>query len=265
MNADEEGVEVSAKTVEEAIDKALQELGLERDQVGIEILSAGKAGLLGLGGEDARVRVTPIVEGQAPTEEPPVEYEEEAPEAEVLVEEAPKAEVLVKDIHAPEVEQASQYLRDLLRFMGIEAEVSVRPVETPGDGLGRASAVLDVAGEDLGILIGRRGYTLAALQYLVNLMVTRKLSGQVLTSVDVERYKRRREESLRNLSLRMADRVKQTGRSITLEPMPAAERRIVHLALANDPQVITSSVGYGEARKVAISLRRSPPRPPSPG
>jgi len=251
MNAGEEGVEVSAKTADEAIEKALEELGLERDQVHIEILSTGKPGLLGLRSEDARVRITPITESRRRVEKPS-EYEEEAPEAEVQV----------KDIDAPEVEMASQYLGDLLRLMDIEAEVSVRPVETPGDGLGRASAVLDITGEDLGILIGRRGYTLSALQYLVNLMVTRKLNGQVLTSVDVERYKRRREESLHNLALRMADRVKQTGRSITLEPMPAAERRIVHLALADDPQVITSSIGYGEARKVGISLRRAPPRPP---
>ena len=244
MSGDEEGVEVGAKTVDEAIEKALAELGLEREQVRTQILSVGKAGLFGLRGEEARVRVIPLSQAEA---ESGVEYGEEASEAEVVV----------KDIQAAEVELASDYLRSLLAQMDIEAEVTVRPVETPGDGSGRASAVLDVTGDDLGILIGRRGSTMASLQYLVNVMVTHKLKGKVLVSVDVEHYKRRREESLRGLAERMAERVKETGRSITLEPMPAAERRIVHLALADDPEVVTSSLGYEESRKVAISLRDS--------
>lgn len=249
--AEEEDVEVSAKTVDEAIEKALAQLGRPRDQVRIQILAAGRPGLLGLGGEDARVRVMPLAEGETGVE-PPAELEQEVPEAAAIV----------KDVHAPEVERATDCLRKLLDLVGIDADISTRPPETPGDGLGRASAVLDIAGDDLGILIGRRGSTLAALQYLVNLMVNRQLKSQVLVNVDVERYKRRREESLRGLALRMADRVKQSGRPITLEPMPAAERRIVHLALANDPQVVTSSIGDGEARKVSISLRRRPPPPP---
>ena len=134
----------------------------------------------------------------------------------------------------------------------------MRAPETPGDGLGRASAVLDVEGEDLGLLIGRRGSTLAALQYLVNLMVSRQQGSPVLVSVDAEHYHRRREESLRGLAQRMADRVRQTGRPLTLEPMPAGERRIIHLALADDPGVTTGSVGDGDARKVVIQPRRSP-------
>ncbi len=247
MNADEADVEESAKTVDEAIEKALAQLGLARHQVRIQILSAGRPGLLGIGGEEARVRVTPL--SKTAGEEPQFEYEEE--EA--------AAAVVVRDTDAPEVALAAQHLQRLLELIGIDGEVSVRPPETPGDGVGRASAVLDVSGDDLGILIGRRGSTLAALQYLVNLMATRRLKEKVLVSVDVERYKRRREESLRGLALRMAERVKQTGRSVTLEPMPAAERRIVHLALARDTQVVTSSVGEGETRKVVISLRRRPP------
>ena len=254
MSSEEESVEVNAKSVDEAIDKALAQLGRQRHQVRIQILSVGKPGLFGIGGEEARVRVTPLPAGAEG--EPRLEYEAEVAEGAVVV----------KDIHAPEVEQAAQYLGRLLELMDVEAEVTVRPPETPGDGLGRSSAVLDISGEDLGILIGRRGSTLAALQYLVNLMVTRKLRSKVLVSVDVEHYKRRREESLRGLALRMAERVKQTGRTITLEPMPAAERRIVHLALADDPQVVTSSLGYDESRKVTISLRRRPPpaAPPPP-
>jgi len=234
-----ESVEVSAKTVDEAIDIALQELGLKRSQVSIEILTPGKPGLFGLGGEQARIRATALEEGLA---RPPREEEELFPEAEIEV----------KGLDSEEVQLAADYLRTLLDLMGVEAEVTVRAPETPADGLGRATAVLDIEGEDLGLLIGRRGTTLSALQYMVNVMVTRKLSSRVLVTVDVEHYHRRREESLRNLALRMADRVRQSRRPITLEPMPASERRIIHLALADSPHVQTLSVGQGEERKVVI-------------
>jgi spoIIIJ-associated protein len=242
---EKESVEVSGKTVDEAIDDALQELGLKRQQVEIEILTAGKPGLFGIGGEQARVRVTALEEGTArPAEEPQVV-------------EAEGQDVEIAEVESAEVDQAGEYLQELLALMEIDAEVSIRAPETPGDGLGRASAVLDVNGEDLGLLIGRRGTTLSAVQYMTNLMVSRKLGGRVLVTVDVEQYRRRREESLVGLARRMADRVRQTGRSITLEPMPAAERRIIHLALADESGVSTGSVGEGEGRKVIIHAPRS--------
>jgi len=244
-----ESVEVSAKTVDEAIDIALEELGLKRNQVDIEILTAGKPGLFGLGGEQARVRVTALEEGLA---RPMPSAEEEGLEGEAA------RPVEVTDIHSPEVELAAEHLRSILELAGIDAQISVRAPETPGDGLGRASAVLDIDGEDLGLLIGRRGSTLASLQYMVNLMLSRKTGGRVLVSVDAEHYRRRREESLEGLALRMADRVQQTGRPFTLEPMPAAERRIIHLTLAEDAEVVTGSVGFGEDRRVVIQPRRSP-------
>jgi spoIIIJ-associated protein len=115
--------------------------------------------------------------------------------------------------------------------------------------------VLDIDGEDLGLLIGRRGSSLAALQYLVNVMVTRRLGSRVLVTIDVEHYHRRREDSLRGLAHRMADRVRQSRRPVTLEPMPAAERRIIHLALSEDQYVMTASVGQGDERKVVIRPR----------
>jgi len=240
-----ESVEVSAKSVDEAIDIALEELGLRRQQVEIEILTSGKPGLLGIGGEPARVRVTALEEGTArPMAEPELE-----PEGQAAVE--------IKDLRSPEVDLAIECLTRLLELMEVECEVTLRAPETPGDGLGRASAVLDVDGDDLGLLIGRRGTTLSALQYMVNVMVNRKTGGRVLVNVDAEHYKRRREETLRGLARRMADRVRQTGRSVTLEPMPAAERRIVHLALAEEEPVTTGSVGEGESRKVVIYPRRS--------
>jgi len=238
-----EGVEATGRTLEEAIENALSQLGLSRDQVHIEVISPGRPGILGIGAEEARVRVVPLEAYTPPGEE-------EAEEG-----------VVVKDPSAPEVAKAVEYLQDILRLLGLRTRVTVRAPETPADGYGRSSAVLDVygeEGEDLGILIGRRGSTLAALQHIVNVMINRQFGTRVIVTVDVEGYKRRREESLRNLAHRLAEKVKQTGRAVTLEPMPPAERRIVHLALVDDPDVVTSSIGNGEARKVIISPRRRP-------
>ena len=226
-----EGVEASGKTVDEAIGKALEKLGLDETEVEIEILSMGRSGILGIGGDRARVLVRPKGGVAAP-----------APGA------APST--------GEDTETAVGILEHLLELMSVDASVRVRAPETPGDGLGLVRAVLDVSGEDLGILIGRRGDTLSSLQFLVNLIVSRKLKARTAFGIDVEGYRRRREESLRGLALRMADRVKSTGQSVTLEPMPPNERRIVHLALADDPNVITVSIGEGESRKVAITPRR---------
>jgi spoIIIJ-associated protein len=220
---DTETVEASGKTVDEAVDHALVDLGLERHEVTVEVLAEGRSGLFGIGGEPARVRVSRA--GQ------------EAPEGE-------------------EVSYATEVLLDLLRLAEVEAEVFIRAPETPGDGLGLAQAVLDVEGDDLGVLIGRRGTTLGSLQYLVNLIVSRRFKNTSPFTVDVGGYRRRREESLEALAFRMAERVRESGKTVVLEPMPASERRIVHLTLAKDPTVGTSSVGEGDMRKVAISIRR---------
>ncbi len=216
-------VEASGKTVDEATENALAELGRERHEVTIEVLTQGRPGLFGIGGEQARVRVSPV--------------SFELPEGD-------------------EISWAKQTLERLLELMQIDAEVTLRAAETPGDGVGRTKAVLDINGDDLGVLIGRRGTTMASLQYILNLMVSRRFGDAGPFHVDVEGYRRRREVWLRDLAFRMAERVRGTGRSITLEPMPANERRIVHLALSKDPTVGTASVGEGENRKVAISVRR---------
>ena len=134
------------------------------------------------------MRVTALVEGSAGR--PTRKKRERMPE-ELLGE-----RVEIKDLDAEEVQSAHAFLRELLVLMDIQADVDVREPETAADGLGRATAVLDVEGEDLGLLIGRRGSTLAALQYFVNVLVTRKLDSRVLVTVDVEHYHRRREETL---------------------------------------------------------------------
>ena len=230
------GVEASGKTVDEAIERALDELDATREDIEFEVLSEAKGGILGVGASDARVRVWRT--GQDP----------DAPEADQSTEDGE----FIED----DAEMAAQMLDHLLELMGIAADVSIRDAETPGDGLGMAKAVLDIEGDDLGLLIGRRGETLASLQYLLNLMAGRKLIEHATFTVDVEGYRRRREKQLNSLARRMADQVRRTRRPVTLEPMPPNERRIVHLTLAEDRDVETSSMGEGENRKVSISLKR---------
>jgi spoIIIJ-associated protein len=241
------GVEASGKNVEEAITKALAELGASRSDVTIDVISDARGGILGVGGHEARVRVT--LRPDAVVNKPPAATDA-TPAAEG--EEAAEGDEPLED----EAEFAAQMLDKLLEMMGISADVSIRDAETPGDGLGMAKAVLDVEGDDLGILIGRRGETLGSLQYLLNLMVARQLGEHMVFTVDVEGYRRRREKQLTSLAERMADQVRRTGRPVTLEPMPPQERRIIHITLANDRQVETSSLGEGEDRAVSITPRR---------
>jgi spoIIIJ-associated protein len=280
-----EGVEAEGRTVNEATDKALAELGLRRDQVSVEVLSEGRPRLLGFGGEPARVMVTPAAQAAPPAatataprapvraraaarprvEEAVVEaededYGEEGEEGEEEEQELPAAlrrtEGPVKAASAEEIEAGVSVLQELLRLMSVEAEVTSRDPETAGDGIGMIEAVFDVEGDDLGILIGRRGQTLASLQYVLNLIVAKKVKHRVSLGVDVDSYRRRREQALVTLARRMAERVRGTGRSVTLEPMPPNERRIVHLALSEDAAVMTVSIGEGDARKVAITPAR---------
>lgn len=160
------------------------------------------------------------------------------------------------DINAEEVDFAAGIVDDLLRILDITAEISIREPVTPGDGLGNALAVIDIMGDDLGLLIGRRGETLLSMQYLVNLIVGRRYPGRGGVTVDVEHYRHRREEQVIALARRMADRVKETGAPITLEPMTPAERRLVHIAFVDDEEIATNSVGEGDNRKVVISLKQ---------
>jgi len=211
-----ESVEVSAKTEEEAIAIALAELGLSRSEVEVVVVKKGKTGIFGFGSEEVRVRVTPL-------EQKPEGGEDVAGLAEGV-------------------------LQDILSLMKVPASVVLDK-----SGTGEVGNIpLDIKGEDLGILIGRRGETLSALQYLVNLIISRRLKSRVGVVVDVEGYRQRRYESLRSLARRLAEQVKSTGRSVTLEPMPPNERRIIHLELKDNPDVTTQSIGQGEERKIAI-------------
>lgn len=218
-----ESIEATGKNVDEAIENGLVDLDLERHEVAVEVLSEGRAGLFGIGGEPARVRLTPVTF--------------ETPEGD-------------------DIAFVEETLETIFEMLDVDASVEMRPPETPGDGVGLVRAVADVTGDDLGVLIGRRGSTMASLQYIVNLMVSRRFKDQAPFTIDVEGYRRRREDSLQDLAFRMAEEVRESGRPVTLEAMPAYERRIIHLALAKDPTVATASIGEGDARKVRISTQQ---------
>lgn len=209
--------EFSAKTVDQAIEKGLAELGATRDEVAIEIVREASRGLLGIGGEDALVRLTPHATDEAQMDD---------------------AAAL-----------AGKMLETLLDGMGVHARVE----SLPDDASDSPNAfVLNIIGDDLGILIGRRGETLRDLEYVMRLMVSQKTGKQAKLSVDVEGYRTRRERVLRELAKRMAERVESSRQPITLESMPPNERRIIHLTLREHPSVRTNSIGEGEHRRVMI-------------
>jgi spoIIIJ-associated protein len=242
MEKEREGrsVEASGKDVEEAIAQGLAELGKTRDEVEIEVLSEGSRGLFGLGAEEARVRISVV--GPQVVEE--------------VVERIEVGKEKVEKPAAPPPERDFQQiakgtLEILLGKMGIRAQVVIRQKADVEEGE-LPPVVLDIVGNDLGILIGRRGETLAALQYITRLIVSRKTRRWYPLVVDVEQYKVRRERSLRRLARRMAERVSLSQQPVALEAMPAYERRIVHMALRDHPTVATKSVGEGDQRKVTI-------------
>jgi len=257
-------VETSAADIEAAIDLGLQQLGVSRESVIVEILEEPSRGLLGIGARQARVRLTtaapprlaPAPEAAAPKEkksiQPAVEeadYEEIDSQA-VLTAIKPADEAELDD----DARVGLATLQELLAKMQITAQVTVyRAQTTEGE---QAPWVLQIRGRDLGVLIGRRGETLTALQYITRLIASRELQRRTNIILDVEGYKSRREEMLRRLAKRMADQAVQTGRTVVLEPMPPYERRIVHLALRDHPKVTTESIGEGDHRKVTIIPRR---------
>jgi spoIIIJ-associated protein len=208
-----EGIEIAAATVEQATEKAEAQLGLSRDQFEVEVIREGKSGILGVGGREALIRVTPLT----------------LPE---------------KDA----VKGVTGILDTLLGLLGVPGKVEVLSNELP--------LALDIKGDDLGILIGRRGQTLASLEYITKLVVVGRLRAWIPLTVDVGGYKKRRRDSVQRLALYLAEQVKSRRRAITMEPMPAAERRIVHLTLADDPDVTTHSIDEGEHRKVVILLKQ---------
>jgi spoIIIJ-associated protein len=274
----ERSVVVSGKTVEDAINNGLAMLGVRRDQVDVEIITEGSRGVLGFGAEHARVRLAVKVPAAPPVAETPpspppkregprfrerrpareprhAEEVRQVEEVSVAEEPRPAADVRETRIEpgegTPEA-VGQEVLDELLRLMGVRASVDTYLGEDLADEGQPAPIVLNITGEDLGILIGRRGETLRALQYLVRLMVSHRVKHWTNLVVDVESYLARRRNALESLANRVADQAIRSGRTQALEPMPPYERRLVHIALRKHPRVTTQSVGEGERRKVTI-------------
>ncbi|HZT07433.1 MAG TPA: RNA-binding cell elongation regulator Jag/EloR [Chloroflexota bacterium] len=238
-----ESIEVHGRTTEEAIRAALDRLGVTRDEVDIEVLSEGRSGVFGVGSQEARVRVTVVGEEYDYDEEEEDEFNREAPQ--------------VQDDDAQLARETLERMLDLLDFPNV---VTVRGIQQEN---GKATILLDVAGDDVGLIIGRHGETLSSLQFLLNACLGKRLPRDTRIVVDVEHYRERREQSLRAIAMRAADRARRERRPVTLQPMPPNERRIIHLALQSSRYVSTESTGEGPERRVVISPKQTfvPRRP----
>lgn len=237
-------IDVTGQTIEDAIDRGLVQLGLNRTEVIIEIIEEGSRGMLGMGARDALVRLTPLRDPGPRAAQNSSNNATPAQQQAILPTAADNNE---------EIAIARKVLKELLDCMGLECTIHVYQSASGEPGAEDNTWVLDIHGENLGNLIGRRGETLNALQYLMRLIVSRHIEQRATIVLDVEGYKLRREEALRKLAYRMADQAKKMGRTVTLEPMPPNERRIIHIALREDGHVVTESIGVGERRKVTIS------------
>ncbi len=249
-------LEMIAPTVEEAINKGLSELGLGRDEVEIEILDEGSRGIFGLGMRQARVRLTvktPTVEAESAISAAPTQSTQafEAEIAEAVEAEGEYAPGLAEEQDERILQVARETVSELLHKMHVRAHVTARFVETE-DPRHRQTVYVDISGKDLSILIGRQAERLNALQYIAALIISKEVGRMVGLIVDVQGYRQRREQQLRQLARRMAEQALRTGRRQVLEPMPANERRIIHMELRDHPQVTTESIGEEPRRKVTI-------------
>lgn len=282
MNNRKREYQAQGKTVDAAIEAGLAALGVPEEAVDVEIVDEGSRGLLGIGSRDAVVRLT-VKQKKEPTTPPPPPKPAPAKPVQVIEEAATEDEAQglgatavtpspapqppktpapspapgnaeglpIIEPDAEEAAVAKETLETLLEQMGVTATISL-DITKPDDLTGERINLLDVQGQDLRILIGPRGDTLNALQYITRLMVSHKLQQRTNFVIDVEGYRHRREAALSKLAERMAQKVLQRKRPISLEPMPPYERRVIHMTLRNNAGVYTQSVGEGRRRKVRI-------------
>jgi len=251
-------LEVIAPTVEEAIAQGLAELGLTADAVSVEVLDAGNKGLFGLGKPQVRVRlrVNPVgsvmdVQTESVTRsQPEPERVEIKPEPAPVKSSPPAEEIESQPEQDALLDRTESVVSKMLHLLDLQAQVSAHYGPTERDG--RRNIQVDIRGTDLSVLIGRRSETLSAFQYIASLIVGKEEQQFVQLTVDVEGYRDRREKQLVQMAKRMADQVSKSGRRQTLEPMPSAERRIIHIALRDHPDVKTESTGEEPYRKVMI-------------
>ena len=271
-------IEATGKTEEAAVQSALVQLGLDRDSVSVEVLERAKSGFLGFGSAPARVKVTYEAPDEAPVEEPkpvkkpaapkvapkpvPKPVPKPAPAAAPTKQTAPAAQEPAAPAPAPAGEEKPPaapaadlderiraFLSGLLAHMGVEAEVRIGPKE---DG----SVLVTLDGPKLGALIGHRGETLDAIQQLTNYTVNRGRTHRVRIHIDAENYRAKREDSLKRLATKVAAKVVKYRRNITLEPMNAYERHVIHETLQDYPDVITYSTGTEPNRRTVVAFSR---------
>jgi spoIIIJ-associated protein len=248
-------VEAEGNSIDEAIEHALKQLGVTRDKVDVDILANATRGIFGLGGKPARIRATlrTLNLDGARTNQSPVLRA--APVAESAAaaprhpgrptdEPTPARPEPVADVDAATLERARGVLAELVTLIGVEATV-----DAVRDGVGPR---LLINGDVSGVLIGRRGQTLDALEYIANRIVAREDDNAGRVIVDSQNYRERRRQSLEELALRLAERVRRRGKTVTLNPMSPRDRRIVHLALQNERALTTRSAGKGYFRKLLI-------------
>lgn len=265
MSENQREIEAHGSDVEAAIKAGLARLGLDRSNVIVEVVDEGSRGLLGIGSREAVVRLTPMLP-PAPT---PLVETAETREAGLAMPEAisdamPEVETTGdededealgvigdQEYNEREREVAIEVVQALLEKMQVKATVSVHLSE-PDDMTGRQVNFIEILGNDLGLLIGPRGETLNALQYISRLMVGHQLRRRADFIIDVEKYRQRREQALSVLAERMAQKVIKRRQPVSLEPMPPHERRIIHMTLRNYENVYTQSIGEGKQRKVRI-------------
>ncbi len=248
--------EKSAKSKNEAIELALAELGVSREDAEIEILDEGSRGFLGIGSRDARVRVT--VKGAQETEiedynEPvePAAKNEIKKEVRRETKREPKRNKPTRESLGSPDADAKKFLDDMFAAMGLDVKVDA---SFDGD-----TVTVNLAGDNMGIVIGKRGDTLDSIQYLTSLVVNQRNEEYIKVSIDTENYREKRTDALLALSNRLAAKVARTGKKFTLEPMNPYERRVIHSNLQNHPDVTTFSVGQEPYRKVVIAPKNSKP------
>lgn len=271
-------IRVSAKTVDDVITEALIQLGVTSDRLEYEVIEKGSAGFLGIGMKqaviEARRKPEPKEEKvEEPVVEEPVRVEPKKVEAvqpqkaaaekkadepqkaafekavEKEVKEEVKKETKLVEVQPQTIEAVEDFLKNTMKAMDMEVELKT---EIDQDG----ALCVDMSGEHMGILIGKRGQTLDSLQYLANRVANKHQEGYVRVKLDTENYRARREETLRHLAKNIAHKVKRNRRPVALEPMNPYERRIIHSALQSDPYVMTHSEGEEPFRKVVITLKK---------
>jgi len=259
-------LEIIAPTVEEALAQGLAQLGLPADAVSVEVLDSGAKGLFGLGGRQVRVRLTvngPEETPAAKTESIPASKPEAKPASvkpasqrkererpAKLPVENPEKKSESHPAHDALLDKTEEIVSKLIHFMGLRAQVSAHYGDD--DQKDRRSIYVDVRGDDLGALIGRHAETLTSFQHVASLMIGKEAQQWVQLVVDVEGYRSRREKQLQQIAKRAAEQVIKTGKKTSLEPMPASERRIIHIALRGHPAVTTESVGEEPHRKIVV-------------